>query len=191
MIWPHSREELNSFTQTINTCHKSIKFTIDIEAEKANFLDVTIFKDSTGTPQYTLNQQISMRTYTYTIHLQNNCLQNDLSAQGQPRGLIKKAIEKASKLDRLDLLDKTRNTIITKRTVPFIFTYKPYSPLPPINKILCSFKTILHETTKFINFTKILAVPRRAKTRRTYWSDLIYLHSPLLTQLHSLPFYVK
>lgn len=37
MIWPHSREELNSFTQTINTCHKSIKFTIDIEAEKANF----------------------------------------------------------------------------------------------------------------------------------------------------------
>ena len=48
MIWPHSEEELDSFTQALNNVHDSIKFTFDRSKTRVNFLDVNIFKEENG-----------------------------------------------------------------------------------------------------------------------------------------------
>ena len=46
MVWPHPREELDSFTSALNRFHTSIKFTVDASQTSANFLDVTVNKDN-------------------------------------------------------------------------------------------------------------------------------------------------
>jgi len=48
MIWPHNRQELNSFMAHLNQFHDSIKFTFDVDSTTANFLDVQITKDNSG-----------------------------------------------------------------------------------------------------------------------------------------------
>ena len=48
MIWQHSREELCSFLEALNSFHETIKFTADISETSVNFLDVTITKDEEG-----------------------------------------------------------------------------------------------------------------------------------------------
>ena len=48
LIWPHSREELDSFISRLNQAHNTIKFTSDISETSVNFLDVKISKDIHG-----------------------------------------------------------------------------------------------------------------------------------------------
>lgn len=48
LIWPHSREELLSFIDGLNTAHETIKFTSDISQTSVNFLHVSIMKDTHG-----------------------------------------------------------------------------------------------------------------------------------------------
>ena len=48
LIWPHSREELDSFISGLNRVHTTIKFTSDISDTSINFLDVKITKTSDG-----------------------------------------------------------------------------------------------------------------------------------------------
>ncbi|XP_060071249.1 uncharacterized protein LOC132551153 [Ylistrum balloti] len=43
-IWTHTREELASFCEAMNSNHPTIKFTFDISDTEVNFLDTTIYK---------------------------------------------------------------------------------------------------------------------------------------------------
>ena len=47
LIWPHSREELDSFSR-LNQVHNTIKFTSGISETSVNFLDIKITKDIHG-----------------------------------------------------------------------------------------------------------------------------------------------
>jgi hypothetical protein len=42
MVWPYSRESLDTFLQHLNTCHHSIKFTSEISETSINFLDTKV-----------------------------------------------------------------------------------------------------------------------------------------------------
>lgn len=44
MLWKGSKGELDNFTQHINSNRCAIKFTVNIERESVNFLDLVIFK---------------------------------------------------------------------------------------------------------------------------------------------------
>ena len=44
MIWQHSREELCSFLDALNSFHETIRFTADISETSVNFLDVKVTK---------------------------------------------------------------------------------------------------------------------------------------------------
>ncbi len=48
MIWPHGLEELEKFVSHLNSCHETIKFTMDASTEKINFLDTTLHVDTEG-----------------------------------------------------------------------------------------------------------------------------------------------
>ena len=48
MIWQHSREELYSFLDALNSFHETIKFTADISETSIHFLDVKVSKDKNG-----------------------------------------------------------------------------------------------------------------------------------------------
>ena len=52
LIWPHSREELNSFISGLNRVHSTIKFTSDIINTSINFLNVKITKNGTSTTRH-------------------------------------------------------------------------------------------------------------------------------------------
>ena len=49
LIWPHSREELNSFISGLNRVHFTIKLTSDISDTSINFLNLKITKNANGT----------------------------------------------------------------------------------------------------------------------------------------------
>jgi hypothetical protein len=54
LIWPHSRQELNSLIMALNSQHNTIKFTSDISDKEIHFLDVTVRKDTYGNLSTTL-----------------------------------------------------------------------------------------------------------------------------------------
>ena len=53
-IWTYGDSELVNFVSHLNNCHDTIKFTLDKSNETANFLDLTITKDSSGNLQTNL-----------------------------------------------------------------------------------------------------------------------------------------
>ena len=134
VIWPHSREELDSFISRLNQVHNTIKFTSDISETSVNFLDVKISKDIHGrltTSLYTKPtdahlylhyssyhpiQQKKSIPYSQAVRIRRICstiesyyeatliLKNNLQARGYPIRLIDSAISKAARLDRTTLL---------------------------------------------------------------------------------------
>ena len=56
MIWPHRREELNSFILAVNSYHETIKFTIQINDKTAIFSDTTVTKNEDDFLATTLNE---------------------------------------------------------------------------------------------------------------------------------------
>jgi hypothetical protein len=55
VIWKHGKEELLKYLNYLNSCHKNIKFTIEIEKDKQiPFLDVLIMKRTDGTLGHTI-----------------------------------------------------------------------------------------------------------------------------------------
>ena len=40
MIWQHGEEKLKEFLKILNSCHPSIKFTVEYSLDKVNYLDV-------------------------------------------------------------------------------------------------------------------------------------------------------
>jgi hypothetical protein len=170
MIWAHPRQELYSFLEAINSFHKSIKFTYEVDTETAHFLDVTITKDSNGylnTTVYTKptdahlylhyssyhpDHQKNSIPYSQAVRIRRICsdqiayeectrkLETNLTARGYPLQLIKKAIKKASALNRDELLLRQNKPIIRK-TIPFTYTFNPKNP--PVSKLINTLKNIL------------------------------------------------
>lgn len=100
----------------------------------------------------------------------NRCmhvLQKNLRETGYPMILMNTSIEKASKISRECLLKENNEDKQAKKTIQFIYTHNPNSPL--IAKILKRFEYLLHknESTKFIWNTSILAVTRRCSNLRS------------------------
>ena len=48
MIWPNTLQELNSYSEALNSFHKNIRFIIEGSDTEANFLNVTLHKDNQG-----------------------------------------------------------------------------------------------------------------------------------------------
>ena len=46
-IWPHSLEELDKFLKDLNRVRERIRFSVKINTQSCNFLDLTIYKGST------------------------------------------------------------------------------------------------------------------------------------------------
>ena len=49
LIWEHGQEELQNFVEHLNSCHPTIKFTVEQSTEKVNFLDTTVHTTPEGT----------------------------------------------------------------------------------------------------------------------------------------------
>ena len=47
-VWTYGQTELDNFVDYLNTCHSTIKFTLETSLLKINFLDITITHDSDG-----------------------------------------------------------------------------------------------------------------------------------------------
>ena len=45
-VWTYRQDELDKFVNYLNTCHDTIKFTLEISCLKINFLDITITKET-------------------------------------------------------------------------------------------------------------------------------------------------
>ena len=41
-IWEHGEDSLKQFIETLNTCHPTVKFTVEWSKEETNFLDVNV-----------------------------------------------------------------------------------------------------------------------------------------------------
>ena len=197
MIWPHSVNELYSFLSGLNQFHTSIKFTYDMSQTQVNFLDVLVTKDKDGhlaTSLYTKPtdthmylhydsfhpiQQKKSIPYSQAVRLRRICsttdkyweaantLQQNLTARGYPKHLIKNALERAFLLDRSVLL-RTKPTNAGKHTnlIPFVTTYNPYNP--PIGKILRNNKHILSSSgeLEILQRSQFLVVNKRALSIR-------------------------
>ena len=44
MIWQHGEETLKEFLEILNSCHPTIKFTMEYSLDKVNFLDAEIIQ---------------------------------------------------------------------------------------------------------------------------------------------------
>ena len=130
MIWPHSREDLDSFIMRLNQAHDTINFTADISQSAVNFLDVKVHlekKGKIGTSLYTKptdahmylhfssfhpDHQKKAIPYSQALRIRRICstidsyreatstLANNLHVRGYPRSLVKQAISKATAQDR-------------------------------------------------------------------------------------------
>lgn len=192
MIWQHSREELCSFLDALNSFHETIKFTADISETTVNFLDVKVFKDENGyisTDLYTKptdshlylhyssfhpKHQKRSLPYSQALRLRRICSTDSLFDQasqtliknftlrGYPIKLIKSAVTKARTMNRDDLLQSQDLTGTKKQIIPFIITNNPLNP--PIATILSKYRRILEisEELKPITDSKTLVVQKRA-----------------------------
>ena len=70
MLWPHTREELQTFLTELNQAHKNIKFTAEVSSQSCNFLDITIYKSPTFLRTGILSTKIYYKpTNTFTFPL--------------------------------------------------------------------------------------------------------------------------
>ena len=53
-IWTYGQDELDTFVQHLNGCHKTIKFTVESSLNTINFLDITVNKEQDGSLSTTL-----------------------------------------------------------------------------------------------------------------------------------------
>ena len=47
-LWRHGDEKLDAFISHLNSCHPTIKFTVESSTETVNFLDTTIIRNAAG-----------------------------------------------------------------------------------------------------------------------------------------------
>ena len=135
-IWTYGDKELNDFITHLNNCHDTIKFILEKSTEYANFLDITISTDPSGHLQTNLyckptdSHNYLMYSSEHPRHVLKgipflqflrvrricstdsdffqNCfmLSSHFIRRGYPKNLVLTALERASNLDRNDILNK-------------------------------------------------------------------------------------
>ena len=135
-IWTYGENELLDFVKYLNNCHTTIKFTLETSLEMVNFLDITTRKNADGTVStdlyckptdshnYLLYSSEHPRhllkgiPYSQFLRVKRICsdqgdfiknaymLAGHFVHRGYPTTLVIKALEKAEKLERSNLLDE-------------------------------------------------------------------------------------
>ena len=138
LIWTHGRDELDKFLAHLNSCHDTIKFTIEASEDRVNFLDTTLHKTKEGklwTDLYCKPTDSHMYLhyesahpshckkslpYSQLLRLKRICTKQEdfvkhciiicchFIRRGYPTSLITDAIIKASRVRRMDLLENER-----------------------------------------------------------------------------------
>ena len=155
-IWKGTEEELKEFFKEINDVHPTIKFDYEFSKKKINFLDLTIYKDTTGkiaTKVYTKPTDRQAYLHKHSAHpkhlkksipygqalrLRRICsdleefdkasdkLQSQLENRGYKEDEILTQIKQARTKTREELLKYKTKEISTR--IPFILTYNPTLP---------------------------------------------------------------
>ena len=196
MIWGGNDKSLNAFFVFINSLDPNIQFTMKKSDESIDYLDVriyvnegkletTVYSKPTDGHVY-LNpksnhprHQIEAIPKSQALRLRKIIsVEEDFKRaritytqyfldRGYRKGLVEKAFEEVSKMDRLELLNNTlsKKSIKISRTVfPLVIEHNP--KLPPINKILKSNLNILHtddEMHKLFSSESIFWAAKRGK----------------------------
>ena len=135
-IWTYGQDELDSFVQHLNGCHKTIKFTVESSLNTINFLDITVNKEQDGSLSTTLyckptdshnyllyssehpRHILNGIPYSQMLRVRRICtkmedflanalmLSSHFIRRGYPTYLIITALKRAVKLDRDALLNK-------------------------------------------------------------------------------------
>ena len=135
-VWTYGQDKLDKFVNYLNTCHDTIKFTLEISCLKINFLDITITKETDGhmstnlyckptdSHNYLLYSSEHPRhllngiPYSQFIRVKRLCTKPEdfrLNAlmlithfirRGYPKTLVQKALDRADIQNREDLLNK-------------------------------------------------------------------------------------
>ena len=208
-IWPHSREELYSFIEALNSFHPTIKFTCSENNNRIDFLDTTVIKSESGhliTTLFTKPTDANMYLHYSSDHpkhqkdsiplsqairirrICNNIADYDTRTiemkekflNGEyPRTIVENAISKARSLNRTDLL-KNRGETSTKTTIPFITTYNQTTK--KIKPIIETRSSILNRTpdTNIFNQMKFMVTLRRPRSIR----DLLIKSDILRNEAH-------
>ncbi len=159
-MWLHSKEELDLFIQYLNESHLTLKFTANIHHQYMDFLDTTVKVDTDGSLYTTLfTKPTDTDTYLYftsahpphqkksgpysqLVRVKRICTKqsdydfysekilNYYTHRGYPDSVIASARQKASTLDRANLLvDWSLNNEIIQPTnndnLHVIITYNP------------------------------------------------------------------
>ena len=181
-IWTYGEKELLHFVKYLNNCHTTIKFTLETSLEIVNFLDIKIKKKADGTistdlyckptdsHNYLLYSSEHPRhllkgiPYSQFLRVKRICsdqgdfvknaymLAGHFVRRGYPIALVTKALERAEKLERSDLLDKqllsSNNQMALKpqgtKTFYCITTHNPKNP--PIREVITTNWEILGKT---------------------------------------------
>ena len=116
MIWQHDKEKLKEFLKTLNSCHPTIKFTVEYALDKVNFLGIEVIHS--GNKLLTDLYIKPMDTHQYlefSFHricsenkfFNNRCNQLEcwLKDRGCNEKVVRQQILKARKFTRIDLLN--------------------------------------------------------------------------------------
>ena len=183
LIWPHSREELDSFISGLNRVHATIKFTSDIsDTSCKNYQNSgwkinnwpthltngrpplsSLYLLPSTAPEEThplYSQAVRLRTICSTTALYNDAvekLKNTLRKRGYPCRLIDLAISKAAALYRYSLERSTKNEKQNQTSVPFtcILTFNPHNP--PIRHIILNNKKSSPAHRIHVNYQKTIS----------------------------------
>lgn len=195
IIWPHSSEELKSFTTALNDYHHTIKFTFTINKRSVNFLDTIVNLDDNGNLTTTLykkptdanlylhysshhpKHQKDSIPYSQALRIRRICskkeeftahaenLQRNFIVRGYPPNLVNQAIEKARQKNRTTLLEPVEKN--TDPNIPLVTSFS--NRTKNINRILNHRKDILTRTpdTQNLAQTKFVTTYRRSTTLRS------------------------
>ena len=149
MIWQHGEEKLQQFLKILNSCHPTIKFTVEYSLDKVNILDVEVIRSgnklltdlyikSVDTHQYlefsSCHVYHSKKSIQYSQALSFNricsekrffdkrCNQLEcwLKDRGYNEKVVRQQILKARKFTRKDLLNQDSKT---KRRNKLVFNF--------------------------------------------------------------------
>ena len=135
-VWTYGLDELDKFVSYLNSCHNTIKFTLETSCLKIYFLDITILKETNGQISTNLyykptdSHKYLLYSSEYPRHLSNSIpysqfvrikclctkpedfwlnalmLTTHFIHRGYPKHLVLKALDKTDSLNREDLLNK-------------------------------------------------------------------------------------
>ena len=154
IIWSRSDEDLNTFSDILNSIHPSIKFTRDISSQKLPFLDILVIKEGTEIKTDIFYKDTDTHQYLnfhscHPSHTKRNIpyclarkictviedeqlreerlmeLQSFLINQHYPQSLITRGIHKAKQIP-IEQLRSTRQELTTcNDKIPFVVTHNP------------------------------------------------------------------